>query len=84
MRIHPDHCAGLVAWELEAIDNEKTYPILREHNVLIGKTESYAGFFGIPSKQPRQLFIANAGIFTSESDVDRLGDAIQDAVKRLG
>jgi hypothetical protein len=48
-------------------------------SVLVGGTESYSGFFGIPEDRPRSLFIANAGVFTSPEDVDRLADAIEAA-----
>ena len=79
VRVHPDHCAGLVAWELEGIDTERIRPVLNEHRILVGRTEAYAGFFGIPVEHPRRLFIANAGVFTSPEDVDRLADAIEAA-----
>ncbi|MEM7372458.1 MAG: aminotransferase class V-fold PLP-dependent enzyme [Bacteroidota bacterium] len=84
VRLHQDQCCGLVGWELDGIDSKKIWPILREHYVLVGSTDTYSGFFGIPKNEPRRLFIANAGIFTSESDVDRLADAIEDAHRRLG
>ena len=75
---HPDHCAGLVAWELEGVDPERVRASLTRHGVRVGGTESYAGFFGIPVDRPRSLFIANAGVFTSEADVDRLSEAIEE------
>ncbi len=84
VRIHPDHCAGLVAWELEGVDTEDVRPVLAQHRVLVGRTESYAGFFGIPKDRPRRLFTANSGVFTSEDDVDRLAEAIEAAATRLG
>jgi hypothetical protein len=53
--------------------------VFRENRVRNGRTESYAGFFGIPDNAPRYLFIANAGPFTSAAEVDRLADAIEAA-----
>jgi selenocysteine lyase/cysteine desulfurase len=83
VRVHSDHCAGLVAWELEGLDRQRVRPVLNEHRLLVGETEAYAGFFGIPSDRPRRLFIANAGVFTSPEDVDRLADAIELASAEL-
>ena len=36
-------------------------------------------FFGIPLDEPRSLFIANTGVFTSVADVDQLAEAIEEA-----
>jgi hypothetical protein len=55
--------------------------ILPENQVRNGRTESSAGFFDIPEKVPRFLFIANAAPFTSVGDVDRLADTIEAAVR---
>jgi hypothetical protein len=77
--VDPGHCAGLVAWELEGIDVARVREVLNKHQLLVGGTESYAGFFGIPEDRPRSLFIANAGVFTAPDDVDRLADAITEA-----
>jgi cysteine desulfurase/selenocysteine lyase len=79
--LDPAHCAGLVAWELAGIDPNVVRKILRENRVRNGRTESYAGFFGIPEKAPRFLFIANAAPFTSVADVDRLADTIETAAR---
>jgi selenocysteine lyase/cysteine desulfurase len=77
--LQPDHCAGLVAWELEGVEKTRVREALVAGSVLVGGTESYSGFFGIPEDRPRSLFIANAGVFTSPEDVDRLADAIEAA-----
>jgi hypothetical protein len=50
---------------------------LRDRQVLTGGTESYAGFFGIPADAPRSLRIANAALFTSREDVDRLAEGLE-------
>jgi isopenicillin-N epimerase len=78
----PTHCAGLVGFEISGIDQSRMRQVLTEHRVLVGRTESYAGFFGIPDGSPRSLFCPNVGIFTSRADVDRLADAIEDAAER--
>lgn len=77
----PAHCAGLVAWEVSGMPPARVRDVLTKHQLLVGGTESYAGFFGIPENQPRSLFIANTGIFTSPTDVDRLAEAIEAAAK---
>jgi hypothetical protein len=77
-------CASTTSpeWRLDGIETKRAQPILTERKILVGGTESFAGFFGIPEDRPRRLFIANAGIFTSAAEVDRLADAI-DAIGRL-
>jgi cysteine desulfurase/selenocysteine lyase len=75
----PAHCAGLVAWEIAGLPTARVREVLTKYQLLVGGTESYAGFFGIPEDRPRSLFIANAGVFTSAADVDRLADAIEEA-----
>jgi hypothetical protein len=55
--------------------------VFRENRVRNGRTEPYAGFFGIPEKAPRYLFIANAAPFTSVADVDRLAETIEAAAR---
>ena len=79
--LHPAHCAGLVAWELAGTDPKAVRKVFGERRVRNARTESYAGFFGIPEKAPRFLFIANTAPFTSIADVDRLADAIEAAAK---
>jgi hypothetical protein len=79
--LDPAQCAGLVAWEIEGRERARVRQALTERTVplLVGGTESYAGFFGIPDDRPRSLFIANAGVFTSSADVDNLAEAIEAA-----
>jgi selenocysteine lyase/cysteine desulfurase len=79
--LDPAHCAGLVAWELAGMDPNVVRKIFRENRVRNGRTESYAGFFEIPERAPRSLFIANAAPFTSVADVDRLADTIEAAAQ---
>ncbi|HEY7699570.1 MAG TPA: hypothetical protein VIE88_14200 [Vicinamibacteria bacterium] len=79
VRVHPELCSGLVAWELEGVGESRVREALRARQVLAGYTEAYAGFFGIPEDRPRGLVIANAGVFTSLEDVDRLAEAIEAA-----
>jgi selenocysteine lyase/cysteine desulfurase len=79
VRPEPEHVAGLVSWEVTGKTWEHVIGVLRQHRVLIGGTEHYSGFFGIPESAPRPLLIANAGVFTSVADVDRLADAIEAA-----
>jgi selenocysteine lyase/cysteine desulfurase len=81
--LDPDFCAGLVAWELSGVEEARVRDALSARQVLVGGTESYAGFFGIPEDHPRSLFIANAGVFTSIEDVDRLAEAIEAATMAL-
>lgn len=64
-----------------ARDHVVVRKIFGERRVRNGRTESYAGFFGIPEKAPRFLFIANTASFTSIADVDRLADAIEATAK---
>ena len=54
--LDPAHCAGLVGFELSGKEYEPVDDVLDEHHVLIGGTEPYAGFFGIPENRPRGLF----------------------------
>ncbi len=77
--LDPTQCAGLVAWELEGRDRARVRQVLTDRRLYVGGTEQYGGFFGIPEDQPRSLFIANAGLFTSPADVDALVDAIEAA-----
>lgn len=77
--LDPSQCAGLAAWEIEGIDRARLRQVLVERRVSVGGTEDYGGFFGIPAEAPRSLMIANAGVFTSTSDVDQLADAIEAA-----
>jgi selenocysteine lyase/cysteine desulfurase len=79
--VNPAHVAGLVAWELDGIDRAKVREALTGRKLLVGGTESYRGFFGIPEDRPRSLFVANAGLFTAPADVDRLADAIEEAAR---
>lgn len=79
VKLDAAQCAGLVAWELADADRARVRQILRDRNILVGGTERYGGFFGIRESSPRSLFIANAGIFTSPADVDRLAEAIETA-----
>jgi selenocysteine lyase/cysteine desulfurase len=79
--LDPAHCAGLVAWEVAGMDPNVVRKILRENRVRSGRTESYAGFFGIPEKTPRFLFIANVAPFTSVADVDGLAETIEPAAR---
>lgn len=79
--LDPAHCAGLVAWELDGIDGLRVRQVLTDRHLLVGGTERYAGFFGIPEDRPRGLFIANAGVFTSLAEVDRLAEAIELAAR---
>jgi selenocysteine lyase/cysteine desulfurase len=83
VRLDPAHCGGLVAWELAGVDHAPIRQVLRDRNILVGGTERYGGFFGIPESSPRSLFIANAGIFTSPADVDRLAEAIETAAAAM-
>jgi selenocysteine lyase/cysteine desulfurase len=77
VRPDPIHCAGLVAWEFEGRRHEDVRAVLTKHQLLVGGTESYSGFFHIPADRPRSLFIANTALFTSPSDVDRLLTALR-------
>ena len=84
VRLDARHCAGLVAWELTGISPSAVRKVLAENRVRVGRTESYAGFFGIPQSAPRFLFIANAGPFTSTQDVDRLAETIAVVARASG
>jgi selenocysteine lyase/cysteine desulfurase len=73
------HCAGLVGFELSGKDYGVVDDVLDKHRVLVGGTESYTGFFGIPENAPRSLFCPNVGLCTAPADIDRLADAIEAA-----
>ncbi len=76
--IHPDHCAGLLSWELAGRDSaELARDLDTRYKILSGLTERYAGFFGIPEDRPRPLLITNVGLFTTPAEVDRLAEAIE-------
>jgi isopenicillin-N epimerase len=77
--LDPTHCAGLVGFELSGKAYDAVDDVLDKRHVLVGGTESYAGFFRIPDNAPRSLFCPNAGLCTSPADVDRLADAIEAA-----
>ena len=77
--LDPVHCAGLVAWELPGVAPDDVRRVLSRGRVRVGRTDTYAGFLGIPEDAPRFLFIANAGPFTSTTDVDRLAYVIEAA-----
>jgi isopenicillin-N epimerase len=79
--LDPEQCAGLVAWELQGVDPTRVRQVLTDRRILVGGTGQYGGFFGIPEATPRSLMIANAGVFTSPADVDRLAEAIETAAK---
>jgi selenocysteine lyase/cysteine desulfurase len=79
VRLDPAHCAGLVGFELSGKDYRAVDDVFDKHHVLVGGTESYAGFFGIPDNAPRSLFCPNAGLCTSPAEVDHLADAIEAA-----
>lgn len=81
VRLDPVHCAGLVGFELSGKPYSAVNAVLHKHQVLVGGTESYAGFFGIPDNAPRGLFCPNAGLCTSLTDVDRLAEAIEAAAQ---
>jgi selenocysteine lyase/cysteine desulfurase len=53
--LNPDHCAGLVAWELAGIAPDDVRQVLSANRVRVGRTDTYAGFFGIPEEAPRFL-----------------------------
>lgn len=80
--LDPAQCAGLVAWELAGVPRNAVRAVLAAHQVRVGGSDTYAGFFGIPQNAPRSLFIANAGPFTSTRDVDRLAETIEAAARR--
>jgi selenocysteine lyase/cysteine desulfurase len=77
--LDPAHCAGLVGFELSGKNYAAVDDVFDKRQVLVGGTESYAGFFGIPENAPRGLFCPNVGLCTSPADVDRLADAIEAA-----
>ena len=79
VRHDPAHCAGLVAWEIAGVPRVRVREALTRRRLLVGGTEAYGGFFGIPLDEPRSLFIANTGVFTSVADVDQLAEAIEEA-----
>jgi selenocysteine lyase/cysteine desulfurase len=82
VRLDPAHCAGLVAWEFAGRDREEVRAVLARHRILVGGTESYAGFFGIPADRPRRLFVANTALFTAPADAERLRSALEEVARR--
>jgi selenocysteine lyase/cysteine desulfurase len=81
VRLDLAHCAGLVGFELAGKEYDAVDAVLDKRHALVGGTESYAGFFGIPENRPRSLFCPNAGLCTSPADVDRLAEAIEAAAQ---
>jgi selenocysteine lyase/cysteine desulfurase len=82
VKLDPIHCAGLVGFELEGKNYNAVEHVLWDvHRVLVGGTESYGGFLGIPENAPRSFFCPSAGLCTSPADVDRLADAIEAAAR---
>jgi isopenicillin-N epimerase len=79
--LNPAHCAGLVGCEVIG-KRAALRDIFNARRVLVGGTENYSGFFGIPENESRSLICPNVGIFTSPSDVDRLADAIEEAAQK--
>ena len=77
--LNPANCAGLVGFELSGKTSAAVRDEFNKSRVIVGGTESYAGFFVIPENAPRGLFCPNAGLCTSLADVDRLADAIEAA-----
>ncbi len=83
VRIDPEHCAGLAAWDWPRYAPGLDPPFAaqpltgRLGPVLIGMTEPYAGFLGIPEERPRRLWIANAGVFTTADEVDAFAEALE-------
>jgi isopenicillin-N epimerase len=75
--LHPAHCAGLVAFEIDGVSPTELAEAIRARGVLTGGTERYGGFFGIPATAPRSLRVVNASLFTAPADVDRLADALE-------
>jgi hypothetical protein len=69
------------AWDFAGRRREDVRAVLTKHALYVGGTESYAGFFDIPTDRPRSLFLANTALFTSLSDVDRLSAALDDIAK---
>jgi cysteine desulfurase / selenocysteine lyase len=75
--LDPAQCAGLVGFELTGKQYRDVRKTLTDHRVLVGGTERYGGFFGIPADTPRSLFCPNVGLCTSRDDVDRLAEALE-------
>jgi hypothetical protein len=66
---------------LTDVDRARIRQVFTERGILVGGTERYGGFFDIPEDRPRGLSIANAGVFTSPADVDKLAEAIEAATE---
>jgi selenocysteine lyase/cysteine desulfurase len=53
VKLDPEHCAGLVGFELAGIPSAEVRKLFTQRQVLVGGTGFYAGFFGIPENAPR-------------------------------
>lgn len=87
VRLDPAHCAGLVAWDWPLYVPRHSPPftprplLSPDGRILVGVTEFYGGVFGIPEDARRRLWIANAGIFTTATEVDHFADALEGVAK---
>ena len=82
VRLDPEHCAGLVGCEVTG-KRAALREVFTARRVLVGGTENYSGFFGIPDSESRSLICPNVGLCTSPADVDRLADAIEAAAQKV-
>jgi selenocysteine lyase/cysteine desulfurase len=75
---------SLVAWEVEGIDSAALTRALRVNDkILLGGTEPYAGFFGIPPEKARWIIVANTAMFTTLPELDRFVSVLR-RVSRSG
>jgi selenocysteine lyase/cysteine desulfurase len=74
----PALSCSLVAWEMEGIDSGALTRLLRQRDkIMLGGTEPYRGFFGIPENNGRWIIVANTAMFTTLAELDRFVDALE-------
>lgn len=77
VRVDPSLAASLVAWEIAGTSSEELTGRLRRHRIVVGGSDLYDGFFGIPEDQPRWLTLTNTAIFTTRAELDRFAAAVR-------
>jgi selenocysteine lyase/cysteine desulfurase len=74
----PSVSCSLVAWEMEGIPSPAlTLAFRTQDKIMLGGTEPYRGFFGIPDDKGRWIIVANTAMFTTLPELDRFVAALE-------